>query len=86
MSNLKKRKNLTEIEQTKPPQLDLFELDDHNSNDYSNTIEVYDMMPKYHFGPAKREKGKLVDSLPVLEREFIFRKKRFKLNISPVAE
>lgn len=83
MSNLKKRKNLTEIEQTKPPQLDLFELDDHNSNDYSNTIEVYDMMPKYHFGPAKREKGKLVDSLPVLEREFIFRKKRFKLNISP---
>ncbi len=85
MSNLKtkKRKNLTEVEQTKPPQLELFELDDHNSNNYSNTIEIYDMMPKYHFGPVSREKGKLVDSLPVLEREFLFRDKRFKLNISP---
>jgi hypothetical protein len=86
MTNLKgKKKNLSEVQQTKPVQLELFELDDQNSNDYSNTIEIYDMMPKYNFSPVTREKGKFVDSLPILAREFMFRKRAYNLNILPAA-
>jgi hypothetical protein len=80
-----KKKSLAEMEQSKPVQLQLFELADQNLDEYSNTIELYDVMPKYFFGGVEREKGRLVESLPILAREFVHRGKSYKLNISPAA-
>jgi hypothetical protein len=78
----KKKKSLTEIEQTQPVQLELFKIDDQNSESFSNTIEIYDMMPKYHFGGVERKMDQYLD---VLEREFVFRDRKYNLNISPAA-
>ena len=58
--NNSKKKDLIEYKQTQPEQLKLFESEEK----YSNTIELYDSMPKYYFGGVEREKGKNVDSLP----------------------
>ena len=79
-----KEKQLTEFKQTRTEQLQLFELDPSLS-DYSHSIELYDSMPKYYFGGVERDKGKLVDALPVLQRDFVNRNKAYKLNISPAA-
>lgn len=80
MSSLKK-KDLVEYKQSQPEQLKLFE----SEEGYSNTIELYDSMPKYYFGGVEREKGKNVDSLPILNREFMHRNRNYKLSISPAA-
>ncbi len=77
-----KKKSLAEIEQTKPVQLELFKIDDQNSESFSNTIEIYDMMPKYHFGGVERKMDQYLD---VLEREFVFRDRKYNLHISPAA-
>lgn len=79
------KKELKEFEQTTPQQLTLFELGDEQNEDYSNTVELYDMMPKYYLGGVKRDIGKNVDSLPVLERDFKHRGQEYKLNIYPAA-
>ncbi|NBV07287.1 MAG: hypothetical protein EBS06_08675 [Proteobacteria bacterium] len=79
--NSSKKKDLVEYKQTQPEQLKLFE----SEESYSNTIELYDSMPKYYFGGVEREKGKNVDSLPILNREFMHRKRSYKLSISPAA-
>jgi len=79
--NNSKKKDLIEYKQTQPEQLKLFESEEK----YSNTIELYDSMPKYYFGGVEREKGKNVDSLPILNREFVHRKRNYKLSISPAA-
>jgi hypothetical protein len=42
-------------------------------------------MPKYYFGGVEREKGKNVDSLPILNRDFMHRNRNYKLSISPAA-
>ncbi len=81
----KEQKTLTEYRQSKPSQLEMFELDDPQMDQYSNTVELYDVMPKFYFGGAKREKGKLVDSLPILKREFKYRQKDFSLKVLPAA-
>jgi hypothetical protein len=39
----------------------------------------------YYFGGVEREKGKNVDSLPILNREFTHRNRNYKLSISPAA-
>ncbi len=82
MSLPKNKKDPSEIVQTKPEQLELFELNDQHSNRYSNTIEVYDMMPKYFFGGVKR---KMEQYLDVLERDFVYRERKFNLTIAPAA-
>lgn len=79
--NNSKKKDLVEYKQTQPEQLKLFE----SEESYSNTIELYDSMPKYYFGGVEREKGKNVDSLPILNREFTHRNRNYKLSISPAA-
>lgn len=81
------KKKVEDYVQTKPSQLELFEYDyvDTKSDIYSNTIELYDQMPKYFFGGAEREIGKTVDALPILSRNFKHRSKEFNLNISPAA-
>jgi hypothetical protein len=79
--NNSKKKDLVEYKQTQPEQLKLFE----SGESYSNTIEFYDSMPKYFFGGVEREKGKTVDSLPILNRDFMHRNRNYKLSISPAA-
>ena len=85
MSNQDTKKELSKYTQTKSEQLDLFSILDASLKDYSNSIELYDTMPKYYVGGIEREKGKLVDSLPILTREFMHRKGHYKLDISPAA-
>lgn len=76
---------LEKINADKSVQLNMFELLDPSHKDYSNSIELYDTMPKYHIGGVEREKGKKVESLPILTREFIHRSKHYKIDISPAA-
>ena len=79
------KKTLSDYSQSKPRQLEFFEITDSNNQEYSNTIELYDQMPKYFFGGVEREKGKNVDALPILQREFKHKHKNYKLEISPAA-
>ncbi len=74
------------LAKTQPQQLALFQTffpDDHNDH-YSNTIELYDAIPKYVTNPklvdAMREGGKY---LPLLERPFHHRGEVFTVTIRP---
>jgi hypothetical protein len=69
---------------THPEQLSLFQtfLPD-NETKYSNTIELYDAVPKYFSSKhmeGKRENGKY---LPILQREFEHKGQAYKLHIHP---
>jgi hypothetical protein len=75
-----KEKKFLEFKQSKPIQLSLFELLEGKERDYSNTVELYDFMPKYVWGKVERIAGAY---LPTLSREFECRGKRFKIEISP---
>lgn len=75
-------KTLEEYEQTKPLQLSLFELLNPEEKRFSNTIELYDFIPKYHWGKVQRINGKFLDSL---EREFECRGKKYKVKIRPAS-
>lgn len=79
------KKTLKDYSQSKPQQLEFFEITDISNQEYSNTIELYDQMPKYYFGGVEREKGKNVDALPILQREFRHKHKNYQLEISPAA-
>jgi len=74
------------LAKTQPQQLALFQTffpDDHQEH-YSNTIELYDAIPKYVTNPklvdAMREGGKY---LPLLERQFQHRGEAFTVTIRP---
>ena len=85
-------KKIEEFEQSYPVQLQLFEFLQMEENRYSNTVELYDFMPKYHWGKTERINGKFLETL---EREFeckgikykievgVFRPNPRKLSISP---
>ena len=50
MAKKKKEKNYSEFEKTYPQQLDLFSFSnifESEKEKYSNTIDLYDTMPKY---------------------------------------
>lgn len=47
---------------------------------YSNTIELYDFMPKYHWGKVERIGGEF---LRVLEREFECRGTKYRITVAP---
>ena len=79
------KNTLTEYSQSKPQQLEFFEIIDQSNDCYSNTIELYDQMPKYYFGGVEREKGKNVEALAILQRNFKHKGKDYKLEISPAA-
>lgn len=62
-------------------QLNFFEiLDLAEHRKYSNTIELYDQIPKYVWGKQQRVNGKYLDPI---RREFEAKKKRYQLTISP---
>jgi len=74
------------LAKTQPQQLALFQTffpDDHTDH-YSNTIELYDAIPKYVTNPklvdTMREGGKY---LPLLERQFHHRGEVFTVTLRP---
>jgi hypothetical protein len=79
----KRKTRKTKIEdykQSKPTQLELFELVLPSEKDYSNTIELYDFIPKYVWGRVERIQEKFLE--PV-EREFECRGGRYRVRIAP---
>ncbi len=82
--NNQSSKTLDEYNQTKPNQLSLFEMLAPEEKKYSNTVELYDFIPKYFWGKADqlRVNGKFLDSL---EREFVCRSKSYKVKIKPAS-
>lgn len=80
---ISKNKTSAKIEdfaQTKPEQLNLFEMLLPEEKKFSNTIELYDFIPKYYWGKVNRIDGEF---LRVLNREFECRGKRYKVKIDP---
>lgn len=79
-------KKLEEHRQTEPEQLTLvFKLDEEEKESYSNSIELYDFMPKYVWytvGSDRSEKTKR-EILPVLSREFMCRGIGYQLVLKP---
>jgi hypothetical protein len=73
-------KNFQEYEPSYPIQLHLFEFLQPEERQYSNTVELYDFMPKYHWGKTERINGKFLESL---EREFECRGTKYKIEIAP---
>jgi hypothetical protein len=73
-------KDLDEYESSFPVQMRLFEFIQPEERQYSNTIELYDFMPKYHWGRSERINGKFLESL---EREFECRGRKYKIVIEP---
>lgn len=78
----KEAKRLEEYEHSKPEQLTFFELMLPEERRFSNTIELYDFIPKYFWGKVERINGKFLDSL---KREFECRGKRYTVDIKPAS-
>lgn len=79
-TNLTTLRKIDEYKQSKPIQLNLFELLSPQDREFSNTIELYDFIPKYFWGKSKRINGKFLEQL---EREFECRNIRYKVKIDP---
>lgn len=73
-------KQLQDFEPSYPVQLQLFEFLQPEERHYSNTVELYDFMPKYHWGRTERINGKFLESL---EREFECRGAKYKIEVAP---
>lgn len=73
-------KKIEEFEQSYPVQLQLFEFLQMEENRYSNTVELYDFMPKYHWGKTERINGKFLETL---EREFECKGIKYKIEVAP---
>lgn len=74
------KKKIDKYEKSKPVQLELFELLDPSEKDYSNTVELYDFMPKYVWGKSERIQGKFLEPI---EREFNCRGQGYQVRIAP---
>lgn len=77
-----KAKKLSDYDRSKPAQLTLFEMLLPNEREFSNTVELYDFIPKYHWGKVQRINDKFLDSL---EREFECRGVKYKVKIRPAS-
>lgn len=75
-----KLKRINEFEHSKPIQLNLFELLSTQDREFSNTIELYDFIPKYFWGKSQRINGKFLEQL---EREFVCRSVTYSVKIDP---
>jgi hypothetical protein len=73
-------KKLADYKRTEPVQLNLFEFIQPREKHYSNTIELYDFMPKYHWGKVERINDTFLKSL---ERSFECRGTKYKIEIKP---
>jgi hypothetical protein len=72
------------MSETTPNQLSLFQIFLPNNKKYSNTIELYDAIPKYFSSPKQmaslRHSSRFLD---VLEREFKHRGETYRLEMTP---
>lgn len=78
-------KKLDQYKRTKPDQLNLFEMLGPEDQQYSNSIELYDFIPKYFWGKSDRVKVERVnrDVLPIIERSFECRGKKYQVKLTP---
>lgn len=78
-------KQLEDYRNERPMQLNFFELLGIENKSYSRTIELYDFIPKYYWGKVERIKIEKTgqEILPLLEREFECRGKRYQVTITP---
>lgn len=74
-----KPKKFEKLVLSKPIQLALFDLESNEDN-YSQSIELYDFIPKYVWGKVERLNGKFLDSL---KREFECRGRKYHLTLMP---
>jgi hypothetical protein len=74
-----KSKKFEQLELSKPIQLNLFELEP-DEDSYSQSIELYDFIPKYVWGKVQRLNGKFLDTL---KREFECRGRKYLLTLMP---
>ncbi len=74
-----KSKKFEQLELSKPIQLNLFELE-ADEDSYSQSIELYDFIPKYVWGKVQRLNGKFLDSL---KRQFECRGRKYFLTLMP---
>jgi hypothetical protein len=74
-----KKKPFGEFEQSRPVQLSLFELGSEDK-DYSQSVELYDFIPKYSWGKVKRIEGEF---LRTINREFKCNGTRYLLTLMP---
>src|SRR6266852_8903572 len=77
------RGNVVTLKRTNPAQLSLFQTFLPDDDKYSNTIELYDAIPKYY--PIKHLHVLRINNtfLPHLERAFEHKGKSYKLLIAP---
>lgn len=75
-----KSKLFKSIGKSNPFQLELFTQFNKNSSEYSQTIELYDFIPKYVWGKVERVEDKFLEPI---KREFVCRNIKYKLVISP---
>ena len=76
-------KKLEDYKQSQPVQMALFgflDLKPTSQQRYSNTIELYDFMPKYHWGKMERIGGEF---LRVLKRQFECKQTKYRIEIAP---
>ena len=74
-----KKKPFDQFEKSRPVQLTLFELSPEDK-DYSQSVELYDFIPKYAWGKVKRIEGEF---LRTINREFECRGRRYLLTLMP---
>jgi hypothetical protein len=75
-----KVKPFDRYEQKHPVQLSFFEMLEPENKQYSNTVEIYDFLPKEYLGKALR----VADTyLPRLEREFECRGVKYQMKLDP---
>ena len=75
------KKKFLDYEQEFPEQLTLFSLlDPRTEANYSNTVELYDFLPKYVWGKSNRIDDRFLESV---ERDFECRGKKYSLTLHP---
>ena len=77
------RGNIVTLKRTNPGQLSLFQTFLPDEDKYSNTIELYDAIPKYYSSKHMTLQRKLDTYLPALCRAFEHKKESYKLTIRP---
>lgn len=78
----KQTKKYEEFKASLPEQMELFALTEIRDKSYSQSIELYDFMPKYVWKTPERVEGVY---LPAVEREFECRGRRYALTIFPAS-
>jgi hypothetical protein len=74
------KNSITNYPASVPEQLLLFEFEPEEKKPYSQSIHLYDAVPKYTWGNQKRIQGKFLDPL---EREFSYEGHMYRAIISP---